>query len=133
MLGPEIAGGLGLPYAGPTLSGLGYLWGMAAPAAPAAPESLTATPADGEVVLSWFPVDTATTYTLYRSTEPGVTPTTGTAMEDVESPYADDGVVNGTHYYYVVTASNAGGESLASAEAMATPAAPITRVTDWIT
>jgi cellulose 1,4-beta-cellobiosidase len=40
--------------------------------------------------------------------------------------YTNTGLTNGTTYYYVVTASNAAGESVNSAAAMATPAAAVT-------
>jgi titin len=45
---------------------------------------------------------------------PNVTPTS----------FTDSGLTNGTTYYYVVSALNAGGESANSAQASATPADP---------
>jgi hypothetical protein len=42
--------------------------------------------------------------------------------------YVDKNLINGTAYYYVVTALNANGESVSSAEVSATPVAPSTNV-----
>ncbi|MBI1745235.1 MAG: hypothetical protein HYR55_01445 [Acidobacteria bacterium] len=86
---------------------------------PDAPASLTAVPGDSQVSLSWTSVSGATSYSLYRATTSGgeVSYQTGLTTTD----FRDTGVVNGTTYYYVVTALNAGGESAPSPEASATP------------
>jgi hypothetical protein len=85
---------------------------------------VAATPASVSATISWAPVAGATSYNLYWSTTSGVTRASGTRIAGVASPYTHSGLSNGTTYYYVVTAVNANGESAASAQASATPAAP---------
>jgi fibronectin type 3 domain-containing protein len=48
----------------------------------------------------------------------------GTQIVGVTSPYVHTGRTNGTPYFYVVTAVNAGGESVESAQVGATPQVP---------
>ncbi len=87
---------------------------------PASPAILTATEGAGQVVLTWQPVADAVSYTVYRSllSGGGYTP-----IATVSNPiYTDTAVVNGTTYYYVVTALDAAGnESGYSSEAAAMP------------
>ena len=96
----------------PEISALGQ------PAA-GAPLDLGATADDGEVTLTWSP-NATTSYTVKRgiaSGGPYVTLATG-----LTSPgYVDNGVVNETRYYYVVSGSNAQGDGPDSAEASAKP------------
>jgi len=88
-------------------------------APPAAPTGLQAVAGNAQVVLSWTGSAGATGYHVKRGTASGGPYTqVGTP---VASPYTDSGLTNGTPYYYVVTAVNAGGESLNSTEATATP------------
>lgn len=90
--------------------------------APSAPTTLTATAGNVQVALSWTAVTGATGYKVYRSTTAGGPYTEiGTATV---TDYTDTTVTNGTTYYYVVTATNADGESAYSNEASATPQAP---------
>ena len=77
--------------------------------------------ASGQLDVSWTAVDGATSYNLYYGTETGVTTATGTKIEDAESPYTQGGLTNGTRYYYIATAVNSGGESVASEEANGVP------------
>ena len=88
--------------------------------APGAPASVTATPGDRKVTLTWGAVSGASKYTIYRDTNTGVMPGTGTVLDNVTSPRADTGLTNGNTYYYVVTATVQGTESLPSAEVYAT-------------
>ena len=99
------------------------------PAPPAAPTGLSANSGNGLVALAWTPsaAPGLAGYNLYRSnTSPvstsdtplnGGTPLTATS-------YTDAGLVNGTPYYYAVTAVGpSGNESAPSDEASATPEA----------
>jgi hypothetical protein len=89
-----------------------------------APGSLSAVPGNAQVIISWTAVSGAMSYNLYWSTTSGVTTSTGTKIVGVTSPYTHTGLTNGTTYYYIVTAANAGGESSASNQANAAPQAP---------
>jgi uncharacterized protein YjdB len=92
--------------------------------APSAPSGLSASAGSTQATLSWTSVNGVTRYNLYYSTTSGVTTSTGTKIAGVTSPYTQTGLTNGTTYYYVVTAVNAGGESSASNQASATPQVP---------
>jgi fibronectin type 3 domain-containing protein len=94
------------------------------PTAPAAPTGLSASGGANQATISWSAVSGATSYNLYRSTTSGVTTSTGTKIAGVTSPYVNTGLSAGATYYYIVTAVNSVGESLASAEASATTNAP---------
>jgi len=90
---------------------------------PLAPTGLTATAGIGQVALSWNASSGATSYNVKRSTTSGgpyTTIATGVAL----TSYTDTSVVNGTPYYYLVTAVNASSESGPSNEASATPLPP---------
>ncbi|HXI72120.1 MAG TPA: Ig-like domain-containing protein [Verrucomicrobiae bacterium] len=106
--------------AGPISSEVSALPTIALPTAPA---SLTATPANSQVGLSW-PVGTgASSYNVKRSTTSGAETTIGTAPG---TSYTDATAVNGSIYYYEVSSTNSAGESANSVEATAAmpPAAP---------
>src|SRR3954451_817552 len=87
----------------------------------AAPTGLAATPGNAHVVLNWTAVAGATGYNVKRSTSTGTETSIATPATNT---YDDLTAANGTQYFYVVTATNANGESLASSEVNATPAAP---------
>ncbi len=91
---------------------------------PSSPTNLTATLGNTQVLLNWDQLTEADTYTVKRSTTQGG-PYTTIAENITETSYLDTSVVNGTTYYYVVTAVNTAGESDPSNEASATPIAPI--------
>ena len=87
---------------------------------PLAPTGPVATPGNAQVVLSWTASSGATGYKVKRST------TSGTGYATIGTPgtaaYADTSAVNGTTYYYVVSATNSAGESVAnSPQVSATP------------
>ncbi|TBL77683.1 hypothetical protein EYB31_16180 [Paenibacillus thalictri] len=90
---------------------------------PAAPLNLAASGGDTKVTLTWDAVVGATGYKVKRSTTPGGPYTTITSNVYGAS-FVDTSVVNGTTYYYIVTAINSAGESGNSNEASATPTAP---------
>ena len=85
---------------------------------PAAP-TVTLTPSNGQVLLSWTPSPGAVSYTVARGTTTGAYSsiakvTTGTSYKDIN-------VTNGTTYYYVVTANNDSCSSENSIEVSAAP------------
>ncbi|HEV8249301.1 MAG TPA: LamG-like jellyroll fold domain-containing protein, partial [Gaiellaceae bacterium] len=96
---------------------------------PAQPQGLTATAGNGSVSLSWTPNTDADLrgYNLYRSTSSPVS-TSGTPVNGGTplgaTSYTDNGVTNGTTYYYAVVAvDNSWNASAPSSEASATPQA----------
>ena len=88
---------------------------------PAAPENVVSSNANGQAILSWGQVSGASAYHIYWSMTAGVSKETGTMIPKVSSPYTHTGLMNGTTYYYVVTAANQYGESAGSKEVSATP------------
>jgi Fibronectin type III domain len=94
------------------------------PTVPSAPTGATATGGANQVTVSWSAVSGATSYNLYWLTTSGVTTSTGTKITGTTSPYVHTGLPAGTAYYYIVTAVNGIGESLASTQATATTNAP---------
>jgi fibronectin type 3 domain-containing protein len=86
---------------------------------PAPPTGLAAKANNGSVALTWTAPAGAVSYRILRSTTSG----TGYALAGTSgiASFTDVNVVNGTPYYYVVTASNGVCSSGNSAEAPATP------------
>jgi hypothetical protein len=91
----------------------------ALPPPPPTPTGLVAAGGTGRVNLSWNPVASAS-YNVKRSTQNGGPYSTIATLLSTPA-YEDSAVTAGTTYYYVVSASNAGGESPNSAQASATP------------
>lgn len=91
------------------------------PSPPPAPTILTVTTNYGQVTLTWSAVAGATNYNVKRSTSSG---SETTIASTTATSYTDTNVMNGTTYYYVVSASNAGGEGPNSAEVSASPPWP---------
>ncbi len=96
-----------------------WLSGANCPLLPATPTGLVCTPADQKVICTWTPVINATYYTIRRSTSPAGPFAMVSSVTDTD--YIDDGLSNGTTYYYVVVAGNAVGESDRSELRSATP------------
>jgi fibronectin type 3 domain-containing protein len=102
---------------------------QAAAAAPGAPTLNSAAAGNATVALAWSaPASNGGSaingYKVYRGTSSGGE-TLLTTLGNVTS-WTDNGVTNGTTYYYKVTALNSVGESAASNERSATPSAPAT-------
>ena len=89
---------------------------------PAAPQNLAANPGNAQVSLTWSASSGATSYNVKRST------TSGGPYATIANPagtsHVDTSVVNGTTYFYVVSALNDIGESGDSTQVAATPSAP---------
>ena len=77
-----------------------------------------ATAGYGQVNLTWMASSGATNYNVKRSTSSGGETTIASTTS---TGYTDTSVLDGTIYYYVVTALNVGGEGQNSAEVSATP------------
>jgi fibronectin type 3 domain-containing protein len=92
-------------------------------APPAAPTGVTAAPGDGQIALSWNAVPGAASYKVRRSTVNGSGHADFAGNTITAPTRTNTGLTNGIAYYYVVVASNAGGESLPSAQVGATPVA----------
>ncbi|MCW3795253.1 glycoside hydrolase family 6 protein [Paenibacillus sp. LS1] len=93
--------------------------------APAAPAALTASAGNAQVSLTWTASAGATSYSVKRALSASG-PFTTIAANVSGTSYSNTGLINGTTYYYVVTATNAVGESVNSATATATPIAGVT-------
>ncbi|KAF6572389.1 fibronectin type III domain-containing protein [Paenibacillus polymyxa] len=84
------------------------------------PSNLFAKAGDAKIDLSWTASSDKIEYTIKRSTTSAGP--YDTIASNVKTPsYSDTSVVNGTTYYYVVTAVSNNGESELSKEASATP------------
>ena len=92
------------------------------PLLPGTPGSLTAAAGNAEVTLDWAAVSGANSYNLKSATNNGGP---YTLLANVATTnYLNTGLINGTTYFYVVTATNIAGESAASVLASAAPQAP---------
>jgi subtilisin family serine protease len=89
---------------------------------PAAPTSLASSAGDRQVALAWGASAGAASYNVKRSTLSGAETTIIAGL--TSTGYVDGTTVNGTTYFYKVSASNSTGESPNSNEAAATPTAP---------
>ena len=85
---------------------------------PAVPTNLAASAGNGQIDLSWTAATGATGYTIKRSLTDGG-PYDALATNVAGTGYADANIVYGTVYYYVVSATNAAGESGNSNQASA--------------
>jgi hypothetical protein len=95
-------------------------WYPVPTSAPEAPAIFSASAGDGQVFLLWQGVPLATGYNLKRATVSGG-PYTPVTNGLTGASFADSGLLNGTTYYYILTAANQIGESAPSPEVSVTP------------
>lgn len=117
------------------VSNTGQTFGGGDVTPPAAPTNLASIAGDGTVSLDWGDNGEGDLagYRVYRSTTSGGSYSEITASLLGSSAYVDNGVTNGTTYYYVVTAEdNSGNESANSGETSATPTAAGSNPVVWI-
>jgi hypothetical protein len=103
-----------------------------------APKNVKALAGDEIVRISWDAVTmrtatstarTASSYNMYMATEAGVTKANYESLAGsmvhvgIKSPFDHPALVNGTTYYFVITALDGDGESVESNEVSATPMA----------
>ena len=87
---------------------------------PAVPLGVTATPKTSTIELQWSASQGAQTYTVKRSQTSGG-PYTMVASGLTGTTFSNTGLTNGIPYYYVISATNAKGESADSAQVTAVP------------
>jgi|GEM_PF-940073 len=90
---------------------------------PAAPTNVTAaTTGPGTMQLTWSASANAVSYIIYYDTVPQISKEKAAfSWPNAVSPQNINGLTNNTTYYFVVTAQNANGESVASFEVSCTP------------
>ena len=97
------------------------------PPPPQPPSNLVANAtSSSQINLSWTASPTTgVTYSIFRSTTSGFTPSSSNQIASVVSgtSYVDNGLSASTTYYYLVEAANAGGSSTPSNQASATTSA----------
>ena len=99
---------------------------------PAKPSGLSLTPGDSQITVSWTApsIGSPKSYNVYYAITSGVTPSTTGATKVSVANAATSAVIspllNGTTYYFVVTAVNANGEGSISSEKSASPATTLT-------
>ena len=114
----------------PSGTAIGFKIGPAAAIGSATPTSVIALPGTSQINLSWFDPSATATFNVKRSTTHGGTYTT-IATNIAGFAFADTNVSPATLYFYVVTAVDAAGESINSAEASASLVAAAS--TNWLT
>jgi hypothetical protein len=103
------------------------VWSYTVPSGPQPPDSptgLIAVPGNAQVALSWQPSIGALSYDVQRAagSPSGTFATISAGL--AATGFTDTSVVNGTTYYYAVSAVNEAGQSPSSAYVSATPKAP---------
>lgn len=90
---------------------------------PVAPKHVASKPYDKSALITWEALSTATSYTVKQSTSPEGPFSVAQTVTGAVYQAKVDGLENDKDYYFVVTASNASGESVASQVVHAAPTA----------
>jgi len=94
-------------------------------AAPDAPLSFSVVSGNQEVTLTWDAVTGVDSYTIYWNTGGNVSIQETFIANITDTSFVHTGRTAGTTYYYIVTATGPGGQSMPSAEDSATPKFPV--------
>ena len=86
---------------------------------PDTPSGVSAVGGTNKATLSWSAVNGATSYNIYWSAATGVTTATGARIASAGNIFIHRGLLPAVTYYYIVTAQNNSGESLASGQVYA--------------
>lgn len=97
---------------------------------PTAPFGLLAFPHSNRMTLYWVMPDNAATYSVYRAASASGPYTV--LSSDASEPYTDYTAVNGTTYWYYVTAANPFGMSGPSATVFDTPSVDVAPEGSWL-
>ncbi|MEK5468799.1 S-layer homology domain-containing protein [Paenibacillus sp. FSL R7-0210] len=89
--------------------------------APGVPVLGPATPGDARISLTWDPVIGSTGYKIFKSTTSGAYGSEEASVSGSVYGYDVMGLTNGTSYYFVIRATNPGGDSTFSNEVSTTP------------
>jgi cell division septal protein FtsQ/histidinol phosphatase-like enzyme len=100
--------------------------------APGAPILHSPVASNGLIGLTWDPVKGAIGYTIYQGITSGIYETQVATVSESVYNYDVTGLTNGQSYYFVVKASNPGGESAASNEVSTKPRTSPSAPTDLI-
>jgi cell division septal protein FtsQ len=100
--------------------------------APGAPILHSPVASNGLIGLTWDPVKGAIGYTIYQGISSGIYETKVATVSESVYNYDVTGLINGESYYFVVKASNPGGESAASNEVSTKPRTSPSAPTDLI-
>jgi len=94
---------------------------------PSPPSNFVVTPGNGQNTLSWDLVPDAVSYNVYWSTTPGVVlPESANKIVQLQPPFNHAGLINGTEYFYIVTAIAPTGESGQTSQMSGTPLTTVT-------
>ncbi len=96
-------------------------------AIPSAPASLSATPGDTQISISWSASAGAVSYNVWKSTVHGGP--YSLLVSQAGTSYVDTGLTNGVTYYYTVSAVGQAGEGPMADEASATPSGSMLSMT----
>jgi hypothetical protein len=97
-----------------------FIVGLVSGIPPTPPANVIAATGNAQAFLSWLPSAGATGYNVKRSTVSGG-PYSIVATNLGSAAYTDNGITNGTTYYYVISALNAVSESSNSSQVYAMP------------
>lgn len=107
----------------------------ATPASPLEPPTSLTTQTgvwSGRITLNWTAAVGANGYNIYRGTTAGGAKVKINATPVAGSTYDDDGLTNGTTYYYIIRSYSAtAGESTGSEEISAAPVRPVSAAKNW--